>query len=597
VQRLVALAGLVVCLVVLGAGPARADEHIPSYEVDVTIGANGTIAVVETIDYDFGSTPHHGIYRDIPTTLGYDDRYERVFPLDVDSVSSPTAPDRYEVEDPGAGITRIRIGDPDQEITGEHVYEIRYRVEGALNAFGDHVELSWNATGDEWEVGIDRVRVVVHAPAPIQRVACFSGETGSTEPCSAAGSDGSDATFRARGLFPFEGMTVVVALPRTAVTPTPQPILRERGTLANEFRVTPPRGAVAGVLALGLLGGIGVLQWRTGRDRRYRGSPVDQVLGGSAGDQAVPVFDADTSAPVEFAPPDGLRPGQIGTLIDERANTLDVTATIIDLAVRGFLTIQEIPKEGWFGKPDWRLVKLEKDTAGLMPYERELLNGLFHDADEVLMSSLRTAFAKRLEKVEDKLYADMMKQGWFLRRPDRIRTNWTALAVCALIASAVLTWFLARFFRMGIIGVPFIVASLLLWWGAKRMPARTAKGTAMLRRIRGFRTVIDKAEANMAAWAEQENVFTRYLPYVIVFGLTEKWAKAFEGLGAPAAEATTWYVGARPFMYGEFAHSIDGFTVATSGIIASTPAGSSGSGFSGGGFSGGGVGGGGGGSW
>ena len=83
----------------------------------------------------------------------------------------------------------------------------------------------------------------------------------------------------------------------------------------------------AGVIAVGLLGWIGVAQWRTGRDRRYQGSPVDQTMGGTAGDESVPIGDADTSAPVEFAPPDGLRPGQIGTLIDERANTLDVTAT------------------------------------------------------------------------------------------------------------------------------------------------------------------------------------------------------------------------------------------------------------------------------
>jgi hypothetical protein len=73
--------------------------------------------------------------------------------------------------------------------------------------------------------------------------------------------------------------------------------------------------------------------------------------------------------------------------------------------------------------------------------------------------------------------------------------------------------------------------------------------------------------------------------------------ESVRGLDAPPPDATTWYVGTRPFLYGELAQSIDGFTVATSGIIASTPAGSGGSGFSGGGFSGGGVGGGGGGSW
>ena len=66
---------------------------------------------------------------------------------------------------------------------------------------------------------------------------------------------------------------------------------------------------------------------------------------------------------LRVAPPEGVRPGQVGTLIDEQANTLDVTATIVDLAVRGFLLIQELPKEGWFGKPDWTLIRLEQGSA------------------------------------------------------------------------------------------------------------------------------------------------------------------------------------------------------------------------------------------
>ena len=297
-RRLFASAWLALLLLVVGAGPALAQEHIASYDVDITVDANGTLKVVETIDYDFGSAPHHGIYRDIPTTLTYDQRYDRVLPIEVGSVRSATAPDGFVVEDAGGGVTRIRIGDPDQEVTGEHVYEIRYRVEGALNAFDDHLELYWNATGDGWVASIDRATAAVRAPAPIQRVACFAGVSSSTDPCAAAASDGSLATFRAKRLLPYEGMTVVVALPVDAVTRVPRPILRERGTLANEFRVTPVRGVAAGVIAVGLLGWIGVAQWRTGRDRRYRGSPVDQTMGGTADDESVPIGDADTSAPV-----------------------------------------------------------------------------------------------------------------------------------------------------------------------------------------------------------------------------------------------------------------------------------------------------------
>jgi uncharacterized membrane protein len=113
--------------------------------------------------------------------------------------------------------------------------------------------------------------------------------------------------------------------------------------------------------------------------------------------------------------------------------------------------------------------------------------------------------------------------------------------------------------------------------------------------VKGFRTVIATAETHMARWAEQENAFTRYLPYAIVFGLTDKWAKAFEGLAKEPD--TSWYVSGRPFAFHEFTDSIEGFSVTTAGTIASTPSGSGSSGFGGGGSSGGGGGGGGGGSW
>jgi uncharacterized membrane protein len=108
--------------------------------------------------------------------------------------------------------------------------------------------------------------------------------------------------------------------------------------------------------------------------------------------------------------------------------------------------------------------------------------------------------------------------------------------------------------------------------------------------------VIATAETHMSRWAEDENVFTRYLPYAIVFGLTKKWAKAFEDLGL-APDTSSWYVGSHPLTALAFADSIDGFAVTTGGTLASTPASSGSSGFGGGGFSGGGGGGGGGGSW
>ena len=172
--------------------------------------------------------------------------------------------------------------------------------------------------------------------------------------------------------------------------------------------------------------------------------------------------------------------------------------------------------------------------ANCSPYEKKLLDGLFRDGNEVKVSELKTTFAERLHGVEESLYEDAMREKWFRARPDHVRTRWAGRGVLLTVVGGGLTFVLARWTHWGLVGIPVILAGVALALMARWMPARTAKGTAMLRRIRGFRRVIATAETHMSRWAEEENVFTRYLPYAIVFGLTRKWAKAFEDLGLAA---------------------------------------------------------------
>jgi uncharacterized membrane protein YgcG len=588
-------AGAVALIPAVQALAQSAEEVIHEYAVEVQILPDGDLRITETIDYDFGAGLRHGILRTIPTRFPYDDVNDRVFPIEDVTVQSD-APDDVEISEEGS-LTTIRVGDPDVEISGRHSYTLTYRVEGALNPFPDHDELYWNAIGDEWQASVARAQVTVRAPGAIQRVACFQGYEGSTEPCALAELEGRRARFSpGRSLLPREGMTVVVAIPKGTV-PEPRPILEERWSAGRAFSVNPATVAASlGVLAI-FGGGLFRMWSREGRDRRFLGSPIDQVMGSTTGeDEAVPLGEGDFEAPVEFAPPDAVRPGQIGTLIDERANVTDVTATIVDLAGRGFLLIHEIPDRGLFSKPDWNLIRLEKSETELLAYEEQLLDGLFRDGNEVKVSELKTTFAQRLHGVEQSLYADAMRQKWFRARPDHVRTRWAGRGAMLAVAGGSLTFVLARWTHWGLVGIPVIVAGVVLALMARRMPARTAKGTAMVRRIRGFRRVIATAETHMSRWAEEENVFTRYLPYAIVFGLTKKWAKAFEDLGLQP-DTSSWYVGPHAFTAVAFADSIDGFAVTTGGTLASTPASSGSSGFGGGGFSGGGGGGGGGGSW
>ncbi|HEX3621311.1 MAG TPA: DUF2207 domain-containing protein [Acidimicrobiales bacterium] len=599
-----ALAGCLL-LLALAAGtvgaPASAaaqsgGERITAYDVDIQVETTGALLVTETIDYDFGSTSHHGIFREVPVRLRYDNRYDRIYPLQVVSVdASAGTPHQYKLETAG-NYKGIRIGDANKTITGEHRYTLTYRVGSALNGFADHDELYWNAIGTEWTVPIDRATVRVTTPSPIGQVACFGGGNGSHLACDQAGQSGAVATFADSGLGGGEGATVVVGFAKGAVPP-PTPVLDERWAFARAFALTPATGGVSALLLVVVVAGFARLAWTTGRDRRFVGSPVDAAFATAGQQEPVPPsfhLRGGTEIPVEFVPPDHLRPGQIGTLVDERATTLDVTATIVDLAVRGYLRIDEIPKKGLFGKPDWRLTKL-KPGDDLRPYEQSLLNGLFQSGDETTLGALRNTFAARLHKVQDALYDDVVAQGWFVGRPDKIRTRWQVIGWLALAVAVVVAVLVAGLTHAGLIGLPLVVGGILLVVGAKRMPRRTAKGTGVLRRAEGFRRFINESEKERARFAEQQHLFSEYLPYAIVFGATERWARAFAGLDGELPQPS-WYGGQGAFTALAFSHSIDGFTVTTAGTITSTPSGSGSSGFSGG-FSGGGGGGGGGGSW
>ena len=130
------------------------------------------------------------------------------------------------------------------------------------------------------------------------------------------------------------------------------------------------------------------------------------------------------------------------------------------------------------------------------------------------------------------------------------------------------------------------------------MPARTAKGRAALTQTLGFRQYIATAEANQLSYEERVDVFCRYLPYAMVFGETERWAKAFAasvprgGRGhrrgcAPAC----WYFGP-PAGTSARSGTRSLLRQSTGSALAAAPPRRAGASFSGGGF-----GGGGGGSW
>ena len=599
-RRAAALVLAVLGWLLLPTPAAQADdgERITAYDVVLTIARDGGLTVREDITYDFGVNERHGVFRTIPVRVPYDTDNDRIYDVSDLAVTSPSgAPDEVDESESGGTLT-VRIGDPDTTITGTHRYVLTYRVKGALNSFPDHDELYWNAIGSEWSVPIGAARVRVEAPGDVERFACFSGPVGSTLPCTTAAPAGRAAVEFTDDLDTYEALTVVVGLPSGTVRDA-GPALEERWTLRKALTPTPLTGTLAALVLLPGLAGLAWLLNARGRDRRYAGLTPGVVAAEGAAEEPAPLV-GDPVA-VQFAPPEGLRPGQIGTLLDEQANVLDVTATIVDLAVRGFLRIEEQPRRHWFSSRDWVLVKLA-GTGELLPYERLLYDSLFQDADaegRVRLSSLKKRFAARLAKVQTALYEDVTSAGWFRGRPDKVRGGWQAAGFVLTFGGGWLTFGLSRFLHWAPVGIAVTLLGGVLFLLGRRMPARTARGSAVLAQARGFREYIRTAEAEQLRFEEGQDLFSRYLPYAVVFGQADRWVRVFGPLAAASASgglAPAWYAGPTGWDADSFSDSLDGFTSATAGTLASSASSSGGSGFSGG-SSGGGGGGGGGGSW
>lgn len=600
------------------AGPpqAAADEGwlIRSFDAHYAIDKNAVVTVMEDLIVDFGSLERHGIFRDIPVEYAYDAESNRLAEISEISVDDGAVPIPFETSRLGPN-RRIKIGDPDKLITGQQRYVITYAVSGGLNAFGDHDELFWNVTGNQWPVTIERATASVEVPGPgIQRVTCFQGPTRSTDPCSSS-ADESRATFSTTTpLPPGSGLTLVVALEKGLVQVPPPvlvPVAEETGWAkvgeeVSDFLGLNPLGITLSALVAAIVFGVLLRQWWiVGRDRWFGNT---YYLSERPQAETKPLFARETVV-VEYQPPEilgngrRLRPAEIGLLLDERADTLDVSATIVDLAVRKYILIKELPKEGLFGifgSRDYELKKLQKPDEELLPYERKLMGALFGGESTVRLSELKGEFHEDLREVKDELYREALKvHKFFPRNPEAVLIVYRLIGSGIAVIGGVGIWLLGAAFGVGLVALPILLGGLALFLLAPAMPRRTARGWEMYRRCLGFRLYMVTAEQDRQRFAEEANIFDEYLPYAIVFHCARRWATTFEGLGLENRKVD-WYVGPTEFVPLDFAVGIRDFSSSVSSTMASTPSssGDSGSwagGFSG--FSGGGGGGGGGGTW
>jgi uncharacterized protein (TIGR04222 family) len=314
--------------------------------------------------------------------------------------------------------------------------------------------------------------------------------------CATASAEGATATFSQNYLSPGQPFSIDVLYPAGSFETAPN--LTERSDVKRAFTLNAGTGAAT--LAILVAGGVFLV-------RRLRTTAVDEQYAGQipglapVGEASGDTVRRDYKAPVavQFEPPPGMRPGQIGTLVDEKADTRDVTATLVDLAVRGYLRIDDLgeKKSGLFSKErDYQLVQLRESDAALYPYEAMLLDALFKDRTEVAMSDLQTTFSSSMASVQKQLYRNVTNLGWFRNNPQTARMSWAMGGVGWLVAGLFGTIWLAQGTRLALLPVPLILLGAIMLATTMNAPARTAKGTAVLQQARGFELYITKAEAN-----------------------------------------------------------------------------------------------------
>jgi uncharacterized membrane protein YgcG len=560
----------------LAVKPVFAEEAINNFQADFSLKQDGTVRVVETIDYNFGSAERHGIFRDIPYDYKTPGGNYKLRLGDI-SVSGPDGLIKFS-QSRADGVLKLQIGDETQTVSGVKRYVISYTVRRAINFFDNQDEFYWNLTGNGWTVPLDSASARIRLPTetdPAQlKTACYVGAAGGHTSCNnisfldSAGvlsdSRAAEVEFRQNGLAAGEGLTIIIALPKGLLA-EPNKALAFLYLISDNYIIVLP------IIVLVLM----LYFWYTrGRDPAGRGTIVTQ-----------------------YEAPDGLTPAEVGTIVDEEADNLDISAELIHLAVGGYLKINRIKEKGlMFDSEDYQFEKLKDPNDLTNDFDRYLITGIFKGRDQVKLSELKKTIYKDLARIKEMIYQATVQKGYFKGNPGKTKTFFLLLGGVFFVIGFNLVESLGmiHFLSFAVTG---LIVGAIGWF----MPARTLKGVAAREQILGFKKYLQVAEKERLEFhnAPEKNPtdFEKLLPYAMCLKVEKQWAGQFGDVYKD--QYNSWY---GSYNYTNFSAEIliadlQNFASKSTATLGASAAGHK-SGFgAGGGFSGGGFGGGGGGSW
>lgn len=535
-----------------GAETSAAEGTASSVTVAAGVGLDGTVTVQEMIAFS-GSAPSSIVqtFENRENLVG-DRRYVQT----VDNIRATSGGKALTVSTKaGSQSTTVTI---DTEGASGSVV-ISYTTSGAVINTTDGTALHWRAL-QGLSMTVRQFSATVRIPAALSYISCTAGPPNSNSPCgTAAGASENNQTptFTNGALGQGEVVAVEIGFPAGSVRANE--MVDYRWTVGRAFSVSPVPLAIA--LALLVIGGVGLLVL-------HRRAGADQSAGGQ-------VARAGEFAPVgegrsEFRVVSDIRPGHVGTVVDERVDPIDVTASLIDLAVRGHLLITELPRESDFGRTDWLLQRRENGPDDLRPFERELLDATAPVGDEVRVSEIADRVHSSIHLVQDALYDEVVSNGWYERRPDATRGKWTRLALLGLVVAVVVTVLLAAFTTFALIGLVLVILGLGAIFVAQEMPSRTPKGAALLAGLGGLRSDLLTHPTDQMPPGEELRELSEVLPYAVVLGGTDRWLEAIVAADDDAdadPEDLSWYHGPDNWHLQNLPESLRNFVTTVSGTL------------------------------
>jgi Predicted membrane protein (DUF2207) C-terminal domain/Predicted membrane protein (DUF2207) N-terminal domain len=563
-----------ILLLALAASPVAAQRSlaIKRFNAVIVVNHDASIDVTESITAQFTGA-WNGIYRTIPVEYHTPQGFNWTLRVDlIGATGEGPEGKNLKVESRREGhYIKYKIWVPGAE-NSTHTVVLRYRARNGLRFFADHDELYWNITGDEWDVPIESATARIELPGAASgiRAIAFNGVYGSTARDAVVDPQGTTIRITMPKPLDFhEGVTAVVGWDKGVVT-EPTATQKTFGFLASNW----PLGIPVAVLL-----GMFTIWYRVGRDPTR-----------------LPIV-------VQYEPPASLTPAEAGTLIDGRADMRDITATMVDLAVRGYLKIEERDDSQLFGLLKRRAYVFHKleppaGAAALAPHEQGILDGVFSSGKiEVPLADLQNSFYKHIPGIRDSIFTRLIGRGLYRSRPDSVKGRWLGGAVALGFGMVALGGSVGP--QLNLTLVPVFVAALLsaLIMAAFGliMPARTVAGARALEGVLGFEEFLKRVEGErFERIVKTPEMFEKFLAYAMAFQVEERWARAFRDI---YREPPRWYVGGNPgsFNVGHFSNHLTDLSTRTASTMSSSPRSSGGSGFGGGGSSGGGGGGGGGG--